>query len=104
MKSLKDRKSVVYSRAKRTNIRGFAKSNSEVYLNLAAKTLFVLSGIILLTSFVFILAGLPSHMAGNWENVFFVSREAHWKIITAGLFAMLLGMIFYIIAFLLSKK
>lgn len=76
----------------------------EVYLNLAAKTLFVLSGILLITSFVFILTAVPSIIAGTWENVFFVPRETHWKITIVGLSAMLLGMIFYITAFLLSGK
>lgn len=85
MKSLKDRKSAVY-------------------LHLAAKTLFVLSGIILITSFVFILTSVPSIIAGNWENVFFVSRETHWKITIVGLFTMFIGMVIYIITFLISGK
>lgn len=75
-----------------------------VYLNLTGKTLLLLGGIILVLSFVFLVVSLPALLGGGWENVFFLTREALWKLIFGGLFTVLLGMIFYIIVFLRSGK
>ncbi|MEW6069568.1 MAG: hypothetical protein AB1485_03040 [Candidatus Thermoplasmatota archaeon] len=81
-----------------------SKRGLSVYLNLAAKMLFIVSAIILATGFILLLIALPAIRAGNWENVVFISRKMYWKIIVAGLLIMLFGMVFYITAFLRGKK